>query len=201
MLGWERGLEQIHRVTVLISLSIMAQDWHFPCTYFLRDAARREQSWTHRLLPGRMELVVATVVVGTRIALPGFEPGGHLQHPVPTPTPAWVLGGSWLPTHDLWGRLPRSAAYAPEGDPAPSTGIQSAFSSAVHLHGPSTPSGRARGSCCFPACFCRDRKWLFWLAAGGPITSHCITHHVPSASSLQLIWPQEPFRPRYISCF
>jgi len=55
------------------------------------------------------------------------------------------------------------------------------------------------GSCCFPACFCWDRKWLFWLAAGTP--SLCIAHHVPSVSHLQLIWPQEPFRPRYIRRF
>ena len=116
-------------------------------------------------------------VVGVRTALPGFEPGEHLQHLMPTPTPAWVPGGAGcLPmtrtSAPLRGSLLRSAAYVPGRDSDPSTGIQSTFSSAAHPHSPSAPSGRVMGSCCFPACFCRDRKGLFWPAAGGPITSH-----------------------------
>lgn len=87
MLGWEGGLEQIHRVTVLIPLSVMGRDSHFPRTPFLWDAAGREQSWTRWLLPGRTEPVGAVVAVGTGIALTGFEPG--------TPCPPQHQHGCW----------------------------------------------------------------------------------------------------------
>lgn len=94
-------------------------------------------------------------MVGTRTALPGFEPGEHLHHLMPTPMPAGCLPMTRM-SAPLRGSLLRSTAYTPERDSAPSTGTQSTFSSATHPHSPSRPSGRAMGSCCFPACFCRE---------------------------------------------
>lgn len=74
--GW---LEQICRVTVLVSLSIMGQDLHLPWSRFLWDGAELDP------------LAGATAVVGTGML--GFEPGEHLQHLMPTQMPAGMTGG------------------------------------------------------------------------------------------------------------
>lgn len=144
-------------------------------------------------------------VVGTRIALPGFEPGEHLQHPVPTPTPAWVLGrGVWLPTHDPnICTAPEEPAeicsLCPREGSGPSHWHSKCLLSAEHPHSPSTPLRGRWEPAVFQPVSVWDRKWLVWPAAGGPIMSHRPPCPLCVLSAANLA--SRTFRPRYIRCF
>lgn len=89
--------------------------------------------------------------------------------------------------------LPRSAAYAPERDLAPATGIPSAFYPLSILTTPAPPQeGDGNLLVSSPFLFGTESGWFGWLLGA----SSCpIAHPVPSVSSLQLIWPQEPSGP------